>query len=884
MSAEGGAAVERVLAALRDHGSRVEERGGSWMAQCPAHDDATASLSLGQGNAGAVLHCQAGCDTLAGVLPALKLSARDLFDSPRGSRKALPYRVTAEYRYTDEHGELLYIKERREPKDFRVKRPDGRGGWIWHLSAGTRRVLYRLPEIVGAGRDGRTVYVVEGEKDADRLASLGYAATCNFDGAAKDGQRTKWRPEYGDILRDANVVIVADRDPAGIAHAKAAMSDLQAKAKSVVIMLPKVADEHADVSDHLDAGHTLDELKPLDAEAPQHPDSDGEDGDRRGPSQSAVLAHLAEDRYRLLSSDDGRPYAVEKDGPNVAMLLRGKGALRARLARIYADKTSGRVPSAAALTDALTVLEGRAASKDPETVFLRLAQRDGRVVIDLGTADGRCVIVGPDGWRREPRSPVLFRRTKLTSPIPDPLREAGGLDMLRKLLNTEEREFRLIVGWLVAALIPDIAHPILALRGEQGTAKSTAAQMLADIIDPSPAPLRTVPKDMKQWAVSASASWVVALDNVSQVPGWLSDTLCKAVTGDGYVDRVLYSDDDVTVLAFRRVIILTSIDPGALAGDLAERLLVIELQPILDTDRRAESEVREAFADSRRAIAAALYGLLGQVLAKLPGLTLDRLPRMADFARVLAAIDEIQKWTTLGDYLSASTDIAADVLEGNAFASAIIDLMNRRPREADGAGTWTGTATDLLKAVVTPEKPPKDWPKDATRAGGQLTRAAKALREIGIDVRQTKSTDRNRTRQYTITVTADWPGDRSENSASAASAASETPPDQHERADAVRAVSVRTEDASVRRHTLADAADTEADAGNQPASAGETASELHQYVQADAADAADAEIPKLSSDICGQCGEAHERYGRNGRPCRRSPARTSGTAAVKAAS
>jgi hypothetical protein len=167
-------------------------------------------------------------------------------------------------------------------------------------------------------------------------------------------------------------------------------------------------------------------------------------------------------------------------------------------------------------------------------------------------------------------------------PSRDPVRDGDGLGRLRSLLNAEEREFRLIVGWLVAALIPDMPHPIMALRGEQGSAKSSTAQMLANLIDPSPAPLRSVPRDIKQWAVTASASWAVALDNVSAVPGWLSDTLCKAVTGDGYVDRVLYSDDDVTVLAFRRVILMTSIDPGALAGDLAERLLVIELKPISD--------------------------------------------------------------------------------------------------------------------------------------------------------------------------------------------------------------------------------------------------------------------------------------------------------------
>ena len=101
------------------------------MAQCPAdgHDDRTASLSVAQGDVGAVVCCQAGCDTKTAVLPPLKLAFPDLFDQPRKVRDRAPRRVVAEYRYTDEHGELLFVKVRYEPKDFAVKRPDGRGGW-----------------------------------------------------------------------------------------------------------------------------------------------------------------------------------------------------------------------------------------------------------------------------------------------------------------------------------------------------------------------------------------------------------------------------------------------------------------------------------------------------------------------------------------------------------------------------------------------------------------------------------------------------------------------------------------------------------------------------------------------------------------------------------
>jgi hypothetical protein len=836
-----GAAVERVLSALRERGGRIDERGlDTWMAQCPAdgHDDRTASLSIAQGDIGAVVCCQAGCDTKTAVLPPLKLTFRDLFDPQGKTRGTGPRRVAAEYRYTDERGELLFVKVRYEPKNFSQKRPDGRGGWIWNLGK-TRRVLYRLPAVLAAIETGQTVYLVEGEKDADRLAGMGLTATCNFDGAAKEGQRTKWQAEYGDLLRGADVVIIADRDGPGVAHAQTAAADLDGKAKSVAIVQGAVDRKGADVSDHLDAGFSLGELIPMTAEssASQALDEDGS----RGPSQAAVLTRLAEEHYRLLRSDDGRPYAVRQAGPSVAILLRGKGALRAQLARIYADAYARRVPSASALADALTVLEGRAIEKDPEPVHLRLARHGEQIVLDLGTSDGRCAVIGPDGWSREPRSPVLFRRTNLTSPIPDPVRDGDGLGKLRNLLNAEEKEFRLIIAWLIAALLPDIPHPIMALRGEQGSAKSSTAQMLVDLIDPSPAPLRSVPRDMKQWAVTASASWAVALDNVSMIPGWLSDTLCKAVTGDGYVDRVLYSDDDVTVLAFRRAVLMTSIDPGALAGDLAERLLVIELQPILDTGRRPEAEVREAFAEARPAILASLLGLLAKVLATLPDVSLDRMPRMADFARVLAAVDKVQQWTTLADYRNASTDVAADVLDGNEFAKALIALAD--------AGRWEGTSTALLAAVGTPDPRPREWPKDATRAGGQLKRLATALRTVGIEVVETRSSDRKRARLYAIEKQGDGqPPGSSANLASAASAASATVAEQPELADASADAADPGDRASVRSLIAPDAADASADADRTLASAAGKQADLREQAAADAADAADAEIRELSGN------------------------------------
>ncbi|MGV9337885.1 ATP-binding protein [Streptomyces sp. NPDC003688] len=449
----------------------------------------------------------------------------------------------------------------------------------------------------------------------------------------------------------------------------------------------------------------------------------------RGPSQASQLVALARERYELFMSEDGRPYGVKRDGANIAVPLRRGAGLRSQLARIYTDAHDGSVPSQSALSDAMTVLEGVAQDADPRVPHLRVARGDGVLIVDLGDADGQCVVVGPDGWRREQRSPVLFRRSGAMKPLPLPIRDGDGLAKLRALLNTDEDGFRLLVAWLVAAFIPDLPHPVLTFRGEQGTGKSYSAKMVIGLVDPSGAPKRTAPRDIKSWATQAFNSWALCLDNVSVIPDWLSDALCRAVTGDGIVDRALYTDDDVVVLEFRRVLAMTTIDAGALAGDLAERLLTIELHTIPDRDRREEAELDAAYADAHAGILASLFDLLADVLRLLPDVQLTERPRMADFARVLAAVDEAQGWSTLQSYKAVGRDAVADVIEGEPFAKAVVDFVGQ-------AGAWQGPAGALLEVLPTPDvKPlPKRWPKDATRAAGQLKRLAPALRQVGVEV------------------------------------------------------------------------------------------------------------------------------------------------------
>jgi len=260
-------AVERVLAKLPD----AKRNGTGWIARCPAHDDRKPSLSISEGDDGrALLHCHAGCD-IADVVVAMGLTKADLMpDRPTNSSKPkktkLRGRIVATYPYVDEHGGLLFEIVRDEHKKFSVRRLNGNGGYIYSIGD-ARRVLYQLPKIIEAGEDS-FIFIVEGEKDVDRLIAAGLIATTNPFGAGnwldKDGN-----PRLDDTaLHDCHVVIIPDNHKCGLDHASDVANRLHGKAATVrVLELPNLPDK-GDVSDWLDAGGDPEDLVHMAEAAP----------------------------------------------------------------------------------------------------------------------------------------------------------------------------------------------------------------------------------------------------------------------------------------------------------------------------------------------------------------------------------------------------------------------------------------------------------------------------------------------------------------------------------------------------------------------------------------------------------------------------------------
>ena len=458
-------------------------------------------------------------------------------------------------------------------------------------------------------------------------------------------------------------------------------------------------------------------------------------------SQADLICKIATSSYRLAQTQKGEAFAVKNDGANVALMLSGgRTGLKADLARqFYA--IHGKAPSAVALTDAFAVLEGMALQVCPTELFTRIARHNDSVIIDLGDETGKVIAIRLGTWSVLDRSPVTFRRTQLTAsfPIPD---STGDISNLQQFINITPESFPLLVGWMVAALVmPGLPRPILLLGGMQGSGKSSCARLITGLVDPSTAPLKDQPANPESWALLCYASSVIAVDNVSKIPQWWSEALCRTVTGDAFVRRTNYKDQDLSVAEFQRAVVLTSIDIEAFRGDLGERLLLVELEPIPPTKRCSESALNERYKGEKAKLLGGLLNVAAKALKELPSVDLKELPRMADFALLLSALDGLDgsDGSALKTYVAQFTRIADEVVTGDPVGIAVLDLL------ANHNGHWECTATRLLDEI-SPERPSKSWPKTGRAMSGQLKRLTPALLQLGVTIEKDRSATSDRKR------------------------------------------------------------------------------------------------------------------------------------------
>ena len=487
------------------------------------------------------------------------------------------------------------------------------------------------------------------------------------------------------------------------------------------------------LDDFLATNHTMEDVYALARDAPTEDTGGTSPRQSKRPPQRDDLIDLAADA-ELFHDPQGIPYATFVVGSHRETHRLTSRGFKEWLAHRYYREHGGSANSQA-VQDACTALAGRARYDGPDhPVFIRLAEQDGVIYLDLCDAAWRVVEIDADGWRIVTDAPVRFRRTKgmLALPTPD---DGGTLVTLRRFFNLPDADWVLIVAWLIAAFRPRGPYPILGFRGEQGSAKSTRARMLRSLVDPNAAALRTMPRDERDLMIAATNSWTLALDNISTLPPWISDALCRLSTGGGFATRELYADEDETILDAQRPLILNGISDFATRSDLLDRLIGIDLPRIPDDERQSEEALWLAFEQARPAILGALLSAASMAIRNLPTTHLDAMPRMADFALWVTAAAPALGWqpdTFLDAYAVNRAGTHEFIVEASPFAATLIEFVKNQ-REP-----WEGRASALLAALNEradeATRKQRGWPADATRLSSDLRRIAPNLRAIGLAV------------------------------------------------------------------------------------------------------------------------------------------------------
>jgi hypothetical protein len=400
--------------------------------------------------------------------------------------------------------------------------------------------------------------------------------------------------------------------------------------------------------------------------------------------------------------------------------------------------------NASAIKDAIATLNASArVNGKRRRVRLRVGQKEGRHYLDLGDDKWRAICLTGDGFEVVERPDgIRFRRDETMMQLPEPkrpTREHPG--KLSALLNIEEKDAPLIQAFVLRAMgdygQKSGGYPILILTGEQGTAKTTAARLIASLVDPRAGQIQLRPRSQKDLMVAAHGSHVLVFDNLSGFPAETSDNLCGLATGTGFRVRKLYSDlQEVTVDACRPMI-LTGIGDVATRPDLLDRSMVVQMQPITEDKRRTDEEIEDAFAAERPYILWNLLTAYQRGLVRFETTRPKNLPRMASFARWAAAC--------LGDsfldaYSTNQREEANDAaLSASPIYGPLVALL------ADAPYYIYDEPAELLSKLTKQmmgEKLPRDWPNNPSGLSKTISRIAPNLRRAGFSVETPKRNGR----------------------------------------------------------------------------------------------------------------------------------------------
>lgn len=441
---------------------------------------------------------------------------------------------------------------------------------------------------------------------------------------------------------------------------------------------------------------TLNDLKSYETQLAEYRN---EPAGRNNPHQGEALTRICEESIKTYFTDQqGEPFIVLPINNHLETCSARSTRLRNWLAGLFREKNQ-HPPTSDALKQAQIQVEVRCSKTDQIELFNRIGWCEGAIYYDLTAPDWSGVKITKEGWEIAALPPV-FRRYKHQARQVTPTKDESPNNLL-KFCNIREDDHCLFMVTLATFFIPDFPHAIPNLDGAQGSGKSVTSKNIKNLIDPSVVTLMSTPKDLEHVQMTAEKHWVSTFDNISRVPEWFSDFLCRGVTGEGDMKRSLYTNDDEFIRSYRRCFVLNGIGTYAERPDLLDRSIIFEI-PELGV-KRPEDDIKEEWRQMLPGILGGFFTAISKAMGVVDQIKGHEAFRMSDFARWGAALagplgySQDEFFTKYQESVKRKWEEAADI---NTLSGKIVELVQSQ-------GKWKGSYSDLLEAI-NPKNPNRD--------------------------------------------------------------------------------------------------------------------------------------------------------------------------------
>lgn len=428
-------------------------------------------------------------------------------------------------------------------------------------------------------------------------------------------------------------------------------------------------------------------------------------------SDEALLFKLTDDRITLFHDDLSDPYLFCEGVPYKAP----SRFIEARISHLF-YKIKEYLPSCRDVRKVFDIMESNARFESSKVkLFNRVARQDKDLYFDL--CSGYFVHISEKKWEIVP-SFSLFRRFKHQQSQMEPVRGGNVWDIFKYLKIPEEDQL-LILVYIISLFIAGIAHPILAVCGDQGSAKSFLCALINRLLDPTLTERIIQPKNERDLIQTFRQKYVTVLDNLSRIDQRVSDILCQVCTGGGVSYRQLYTDEGENIAQLRHVVILNSIRLPIVNADLMDRSIIVKLKRIRPEDRKPEQDLWREFDKALPGILGGIFDTIVKAMKIYPTVKTDKLPRLADFATWGYAIAEALGTSGdkfLKDFTANVRNQNESVVEKNVLCQAIMGLMYAKTNvEGSVAEIHKG-----LKRIVGEDARDETFPKLPHNLRGQM--------------------------------------------------------------------------------------------------------------------------------------------------------------------